>query len=66
MTCTNFRACIGLKPQNHMTLEHKHSREVGQPLMENGHVDIIPHLGNGIKINGLINGETKDLKHGFI
>lgn len=61
-----FRACIGLKPQNHMTLEHKHSREVRQPLMENGHVDIIPHLGNGIKINGLINGETKDLKHGFI
>lgn len=72
-----FRACVGLKPQNHMLLEHKHSREVGHSTkMENGHAHIISHLQNGIKthdyINGevnendYINGQTKDLKHAYL
>lgn len=60
------RACVGLKPQNHMMLEHKHSREVYQPLMQNGHVDLMSHLENGMKKNGYINGETKDLKHAYL
>ncbi|KAJ7381883.1 Inositol-3-phosphate synthase 1 [Desmophyllum pertusum] len=55
-------ACVGLKPQNHMMLEHKHSREVRQPVIENGHTDIFSHLENGVKKNGYLNGETKDLK----
>jgi len=49
-----------------MMLEHKHSREVYQPLMQNGHVDIMSHLENGVKKNGYINGETKDLKHTYL
>lgn len=78
-----FRACVGLKPQNHMTLEHKLSREVDQPLQQNGvadnHLDkrklsrevhqplrqngvADNHLENGMKKNGYVNGETKDLK----
>lgn len=72
-----FRACVGLKPQNHMLLEHKHSREVGHSTkMENGHAHIISHLQNGIKTHGYINGEvnendyingqTKDLKHAYL
>lgn len=46
-----------------MTLEHKLSREVHQPLEQNGVADIHNHLENGIKKNGYVNGETKDLKH---
>ncbi|CAH3030266.1 unnamed protein product [Porites evermanni] len=72
-----FRACVGLKPQNHMLLEHKHSREVVHSTkMENGHAHIISHLQNGIKTHGYINGEvnendyingqTKDLKHAYL
>jgi len=50
-----------------MLLEHKHSREVGHPTkMENGHAHIISHLQNGIKTNGYINGQTKDLKHAYL
>jgi len=62
----DYRACVGLKPQNHMMLEHKHSREVHQPLMQNGHADIMSHLENGVKKNGYINGETKDFKHTYL
>lgn len=72
-----------MKPQNHMTLEHKLSREVDQPLQQNGvadnHLDkrklsrevhqplrqngvADNHLENGMKKNGYVNGETKDLK----
>ena len=49
-----------------MMLEHKHSREVSQPLMENGHSDIYSHLENGIKMNGFMNGESKDVKHPYM
>lgn len=49
-----------------MMLEHKLSREVHQPLMQNGVADIFHHLENGVKKNGYINGETKDLKHAYM
>lgn len=61
-----FRACVGLKPQNHMSLEYKHSREVSQTV-ENGHNnDILNHVENGYKLNGAINGETKGKLHQYI
>ncbi|XP_067018181.1 inositol-3-phosphate synthase 1-A-like [Acropora muricata] len=61
-----FRACVGLKPQNHMSLEHKHSREVSQTV-ENGHNnDILNHVENGYKLNGAVNGETKGKLHQYI
>ena len=60
------RACVGLKPQNHMSLEHKHSREVSQTV-ENGHKnDILNHVENGYKLNGAVNGETKGKLHQYI
>lgn len=61
-----FRACVGLKPQNHMSLEHKHSREVSQTV-ENGHKnDTLNHVEKGYKLNGAVNGETKGKLHQYI
>lgn len=34
--------------------------------MQNGRADILSHLEKGVKKNGYINGETKDLKHAYL
>lgn len=44
-------------------LEYKYLREVYQFLMQNGYVDIMFNLENGVKKNGYINGEIKDFKY---
>ncbi|XP_068729896.1 inositol-3-phosphate synthase-like isoform X2 [Montipora capricornis] len=61
-----FRACVGLKPQNHMLLEHKHSREVNHQLENGPKSDMRTHLENGFKFSGSINGEIKEKRHPYI
>ena len=60
------RACVGLKPQNHMLLEHKHSREVNHQLENGPKSDMRTHLENGFKFSGSINGEIKEKRHPYI
>ena len=58
---------MGLKPQNHMMLEYKHSREIRKMVMENGHSETVHLRENGVKENGhMVNGDRVHPKHLYL